>query len=536
MTAALDLNPSDVDRYLEFAVSCERDPVRWIENAYPWGVRGTILENAVPHQWHLEIADDIRSELDAIHRGEKPEMSIDIGIASGHGVGKSAFMGMADDWNLSTMPNSRGITTANTQEQLANKTWAEQAKWHQLSISQPFFTWTATQLVSTEPGRQKSWVSHAVPWNERRPESFQGLHNKGRRILVKFDEGSAIPRVIYDAIEGAKTDEGTQIIHLVFGNPTRNSGPFYELFGKRKKYWITRQIDSRDVPGTNKHQIQKWIDEHGEDSDFVRIRVKGVFPRQSAEQFIPNDWVEEAMSREGRSLADDPLVCGIDFARSGSCASVLYWRRGKDGKSIKPDIYHDDPDSEVFIAKCAQRLKDMRPDIIMGDADGLGGPLVDRLAGLGFPIIGINSGSSSEFPDQNRNKRADLWYKGKRWIEQGGALWDDEQFRSELTVMEVVQDTKKGLLQMESKMSLLARGEASPDIADAFMLTHAFETTELLSIEHLNDMRVDTVRDDFEQYPSEDTVMDDGDPEYAQSRDWRDRMRYMSDSRRDDTF
>jgi hypothetical protein len=37
---------------------------------------------------------------------------------------------------------------------------------------------------------------------------------------------------------------------------------------------------------TNKEQIQRWIDDYGEDSDFVRVRVRGVFPRVDAESFI----------------------------------------------------------------------------------------------------------------------------------------------------------------------------------------------------------------------------------------------------------
>ena len=43
---------------------------------------------------------------------------------------------------------------------------------------------------------------------------------------------------------------------------------------------------------SNKKQIQSWIDEYGEDSDFVRVRVRGVFPRASTAQFIPRDLVD----------------------------------------------------------------------------------------------------------------------------------------------------------------------------------------------------------------------------------------------------
>lgn len=527
MSAAVDIRQEDIDTYLEFAVSCERDPVRWIEHAYPWGMKGTVLEDVVPHDWQLETADKIGTRLQAMHKGDMPEMPIELATASGHGIGKSAAVAMLNDWNISTLRGARGLTTANTLDQLTSKTWAEMAKWHNMSISRPFFSWTATRLFSTEPNAKKNWSAEAAPWSETNYEAFQGLHNRGRRILIQFDEASNIPRIIWELIEGAKTDEGTQIIHLAYGNPTRNSGAFYECFGKKKRRWITQRIDSRSVPGTNKALFKEWEEDHGEDSDFFRIRVRGVFPKASAEQFIPTPWVDEAMGRDPFMLADDPLICGIDFARSGSCASVMYWRRGRDAKTHKPDIYHDDPDTEDFIAKCVTRLNDMRPDVIFGDADGLGGPLCDRLRGLGFPVIDVQSGSASEFPEQNRNKRADMWQKGKIWIRDGGALWDNEDFKSELTVLENVKNPK-GLLQMESKDSLLKRGEASPDIADAFMLTHAYETTELLSAEHVNDMQGDRAIDDYDQWENTQ-VSDDYDDESDQRlRNLKQRMHYRS--------
>ncbi len=63
---------------------------------------------------------------------------------------------------------------------------------------------------------------------------------------------------------------------MAFGNPTRNTGRFRECFRKYKHRWKTAQIDSRTVEGTNKQQLQKWVDDYGEDSDFVKT-VRGIF-------------------------------------------------------------------------------------------------------------------------------------------------------------------------------------------------------------------------------------------------------------------
>jgi hypothetical protein len=82
---------------------------------------------------------------------------------------------------------------------------------------------------------------------------------------------------------------------IVFGNPTQNTGRFAQCFGKFKHRWITRQIDSRTAKMANKVQIQKWIDDYGEDHDFVRVRVRGVFPRAGDVHFIGLDIVGNAV-------------------------------------------------------------------------------------------------------------------------------------------------------------------------------------------------------------------------------------------------
>ena len=114
----------------------------------------------------------------------------------------------------------------------------------------------------------------------RRPAQQRQAHYAG------VDEASAIADKVWEVAEGALTDEDTEIIWLAFGNPTRNIGRFRECFRRYKHRWITYQIDSRTVEGTNKAQMQKWAEDYGEESDFFKIRVRGMFPAMSARQFI----------------------------------------------------------------------------------------------------------------------------------------------------------------------------------------------------------------------------------------------------------
>jgi hypothetical protein len=64
-----------------------------------------------------------------------------------------------------------------------------------------------------------------------------------------------------------------------------------------------------------------------------------------------------------------------------------------------------------------------------------------------------------------------MYAKAKEWL-LFGALPDDEQLCSQLVIPGYHIDTS-GKLVLESKKDIAARGEASPDDADAFVLTFA---------------------------------------------------------------
>jgi hypothetical protein len=157
---------------------------------------------------------------------------------------------------------------------------------------------------------------------EQNTEAIAGLHNKGRRAFALLDEASAIPDPVWDTVEGALTDADTELLWAVFGNPTRTAGRFRECFagGRFAHRWSPQQIDSRSVGMTNKAQIAAWVKDHGEDSDFIRVRVRGVFPRTGSPQFIDGQRVDEAVVRPLAPDPTAPLIMGVDIAhQEGAC-------------------------------------------------------------------------------------------------------------------------------------------------------------------------------------------------------------------------
>jgi hypothetical protein len=450
------------------------DPLGYVMYAFPWGQSGTALAaEDGPEGWQRDILERVGSGL--LSSGEAKKL----GVASGHGIGKSALVAWIILWAISTLRDTRGIVTANTEGQLRTKTWPELAKWYSLCVNRHWFTYTATALHSAMVGHERTWRVDAITWSENNSEAIAGLHNKGKRAFALFDEASAIPEPIWDTIEGALTDANTELFWAVFGNPTRATGRFRECFagGRFAHRWQGRQIDSRDVSMTNKTQIESWMKDYGEDSDFARIRVRGVFPRAGSLQFIDSERLEAAVQRPPLSDPSVPLVMGVDIARHGEDQTVIRFRRGLDARSVPPVKFRI-PDLMQVASRVMEQVSLHKPNAVFVDGTGIGWGVHDRLRQLGCPrLVGVDFASRADRRDlgdaaaRYANKRAEMWGLLKEWC-KAGCLPDDPELIAELSAVEYGYDPNDAIV-LERKDDMRRRGLASPDDADALALTFA---------------------------------------------------------------
>src|SRR5262249_48669388 len=163
----------------------------------------------------------------------------------------------------------------------------------------------------------------------------------------------------------------------------------------------------------------------GEVADFVRVRVKGVFPRAGSMQFIDSQRIEEAVTRPLEKDPTQALVMGVDIARHGEDQTVIRFRRGLDARSI-PAIKFRVPDLMVVASRIMEQINAYEPDAVFVDATGIGWGVCDRLAQLGCSrAMGIDFGSASDRTDMGEaaakyaNKRAEMWGFMKDWLRQG---------------------------------------------------------------------------------------------------------------------
>lgn len=457
-------------RLIEAIAGFRHDPLGFVLFAFPWGEKGGPLETEDgPDTWQRELLEDIGLKLRS--GAADAHEAIRLAVASGHGVGKSGLVAWLIQWALATFPDTRVVVTANTEGQLKTKTWPELSKWHQISIVRDWFEFTATSLFSKQRGKDKTWRADLIAWSENNTEAFAGLHNAGKRIVLIMDEASAIPDKIWEVSEGALTDANTEIIWAAFGNPTMNTGRFREAFRRFRHRWTTWQIDGRTAKRTNKAQIAQWVADYGEDSDFVKVRVRGMFPAASERQFISTNDVDAAFGRhlclEQYAFAEK--IIAVDPAWTGADEFVIGMRQGLMFQILRVIPYND---NDMQMAALIGQLQ---------DEHAASHVWIDKGYGTGIYSAGISLSRNwllVDFGGQATeigclNKRAEIWKGMRDWLKAGGAIPNDPQLYQDLIGPETA-GRADGKLQIESKQDMKKRGLPSPNRADALAITFAY--------------------------------------------------------------
>lgn len=481
------------DVFFADLAACYDDPLRFVLWAFPWGTTPelslvTLKEPWAsrypgckygPDKWACEVLDYIGEQVranafDGVH-AVKP---IQVAVASGHGLGKSAITAWLVCWIMATRPGAKGAVTANTASQLETKTFAEISKWLKRSLVRDLFDIKASSVVQKD--EPESWRVDALTCREENSEAFAGQHAASSTSFYIFDEASAVPDKIWEVAEGGLTDG--EPMWFVFGNPTRNTGRFKECFGRFREQWKTFQIDSREAQITNKEQIAVWAKEYGEDSDFFRVRVRGQFPNASTTQFIPTKLAEDAMARPAPARHHiATAIVGVDVARFGDDDTVIVTRFGKDATT--PFARYHGLSGDRVIALVKAKINELYREgfervYVFLDEGGLGGAIVDVLRADGFrEVRGVNFGQGADDPELYPFKREEMWARMKKWLEFG-SIPNDQQLLDDLTGIEFEYNIK-GQPKLESKADMKKRGLHSPDAADALALTWAYQVREV---------------------------------------------------------
>ena len=482
MTSDEALDPTTIEAAIEeFVASCYDDPLRWVRGAYPWGEPGPLAEEEGPDANQTEFLEAVGREVRArAFDGSTPVMPVLMAETSGHGTGKTATEAWLVDWILSTRPHSDITVTAGGYAQLEARTWPAIQWWTGLCLTAPWFEVMETGIYAK--GVDALGVPYATTWKcqmqsckEQNAQAFAGQHARRSTSAYVFDESSLVPDKVWETAYGGMTDGEPMM--FAFGQMTQNTGEFYRVcYGNRRERWNHRRVDSRTSRFTNKEKIAQEIEDYGLDSDYVKVRVLGYAPAANELQYIDRGRVDLARKRTMVALPDDPLVAGFDVSGGGRAWNVIRFRQGLNGNVLPPIRMpgDKDPDRSARIALCAELLADRRPGhqlaALFVDA-AFGAAIVTRLHALGFTNVHeINFGGESPDP-HDANQRSFMHHRGKDWLLLG-AIPDEDRLCDQLCLAGYHLNAS-GKLVIESKADIQARGEASPDDSDAFLLTFA---------------------------------------------------------------
>ena len=392
-------------------------------------------------------------------------------VRSGHGTGKSALLSWIIIWGICCFPDCKIPCTAPTANQLDNTLWGEVRKWAGGMNSEwrKYIAFGGDKVSNVETG------SYAVKRTSRpdNPDALQGFHAK--HLFFIIDEASGVADAVFEVARGALSTAGSRII--LIGNPTRNAGFFWTSHcGLASENWTRIKLSCEDAPRevVSEKYLEEMRAEYGADSDIYRVRVLGEFPASGITQLIGNEVARAAAMRSmnPNSYAHAPVVLGVDVSYFGDDRSVIFRRQGLASSML----YCGRDVSTVNLAGlCAQFAERDDAQAIFVDATGVGAGVVDALRNMTcrdvYPVTFAGKGN----PDKGtafRNKRSECWWRMKQWLEEGGAIPNDEKLIGELCAPEY-SFGNNGEVALERKEDVKKRLGASPDLADALALTFA---------------------------------------------------------------
>jgi hypothetical protein len=409
-------------------------------------------------------------------RGERK-----IAVRSSHNPGKTATASWCIVHQLLTRFPQKTVATAPTGGQLYDALFAEVKTWMNRLPAPllPLFI-IKSDRIELAAAREESFASFRTARAEV-PEALQGIHAPW--VLIIADEASGVPEPIFEAASGSMA--GEHATTMLFGNPVRTSGTFFNAHHKLKRHWKTYHVHGKQgypcgiySPRVAPEYAEEQAEMYGEDSNVYRVRVLGEFPRSDLDTVIPYELVEAAMGRD--EVTVDPKavsVWGVDVAYKGDDLNALCKRKGN--MVPEPIRVWLDLDAMKLVgvikAEWDATAENDRPVEINIDALPHGHAVASRLRELGLPARAISVAETPALSGKHyTNLRTELWYLTKEWLSHRSCLLPrDDELMSDLvsTKYEIVESS--GKIQIEPKKKARARGVRSPDRGDALILTFA---------------------------------------------------------------
>ena len=424
-------------------------------------------------------------------------------VKAGRGVGKTFVAAVILLWFLDTHPESRVITTATKWSQVKHLLWHEVNQLHARARNRPqakgrpVFQVEPLQTELHLPDGRYALGLSSKPENS---ETFAGHH--APNILVIYDEASGIHSRIFEVGEGYMTTDGARA--LLIGNPTRRHGAFFDTFNEDRHLYGRITISALESPAITGETVpdaarraltgSDWVESRkqgwGEESGAYAVHVRGEFPDADEELLISPELVELAQNRDlsGDAIAD-PGNYGWDIGEFGDDLTVGYRNRAGMVREVYVARKQDTmATTGAIVAEVAGHTD--RASVV--DKIGVGSGVWSRLLELGIRVVGFGAGERAIDPRRFVNRRAEAWWALRCAMEDDlvDIDPDDEDLAYELQAPKWGRDSR-GRVWIESKSDMKARGVASPNRADAVVMSFVRTDTVLFGDPVQEGRRVD---------------------------------------------
>lgn len=436
------------------------DPVGWVQ------------ERLGEHLWsrQREIAESVRDNRYTA-------------VESAHDTGKSFIASRLVAWWLESHApgDAFAVTTAPTQTQVETILWREIGRAHTKGNlsgritggSVPSWKRSTGEIVGY--GRKPQDLSN----QEEAAAAFSGIH--ARFVLVILDEADGIPRWLWDAVDTLATNESARV--LAIGNPDAPDSHFAKVAAPGSG-WTVHNISAFDTPAFTGERVPEqllevlvsldWVQERahrwGVRSSLYLSKVLGQRPESDEHTIIPAAEVRAAQKRDlSGEMIDDPGRYGWDIARLGSDETVGYLNRG----GVVRRVYaRHRQTTDVTTGDIAAELSKHPLRTSKVDSVGVGAGVFDALLAQGHQVQGFEAGARAGRHDRFIDQRAEAWWSLRSLFEAGlvDIDPDDDELAAQLQAPRWWREPS-GRMRLEPKDAMAKRGVASPDRADAVVMS-----------------------------------------------------------------
>lgn len=323
-------------------------------------------------------------------------------------------------------------------------------------------------------------------------KGFQAAMGEGSRIVIE-DESALIP----DPIEATIFRMGAGkkgFVYFKIGNPFYRNH-FYKSSIDPTYHKI--RIDYKQGLAEGRY-TEAFIEEAKKKPHFD-ILFGNEFPAEDMTDeegwtvLFPVSLLERAQKPGVKMYGERRL--GIDVAEGGGDKNAEVLRGANQARVIKEFQSADTMHTVGTVILDGKELEVFDHNWFW-DAIGVGKGGYDRLVEQMYRPFPVKFSEKAEDDTQFANQRAECYWKGYKWLSEGGILEPDSRWE-ELSWIRYKVDSK-GRITIEPKDRMRKRGYPSPNIADAFVST--FARKNVVNISREQRMEEKKILSEFDAY------------------------------------